>query len=287
MTIRSILERRSLHFSFEYFPPKTEKGERNLFDTIRAMKSLEPAFVSITCGAGGTTRSRTVEWAERIKNDIGLQVLVHLTCLGLTRHDLADAIGAVRSAGISNILALRGDPPEDGSGDTQPKDGCKYAIDLIQIIRDVYPEACIVGACYPEGHVEAADKQLDLERLKAKCDAGLDVLITQLFFDNRHYFEFVLRARSAGIEHSIIPGIMPVTNLKQVEKFTKMCGAAIPPELLAKLEDCGDDKEAVLNVGVEHATAQCRNLIDQGAPGIHFYTLNKSPATRMIVENLR
>lgn len=282
-----MLESGSPLFSFEYFPPKTAKGERKLFDTIRAMKSLKPAFVSITCGAAGTTRARTVEWAERIKNDIGLQVLVHLTCLGMTRHELVDAIRAVRSAGLSNILALRGDPAQDGSEFGHPEGGCKYAIDLIQIIRDVYPEACVVGACYPEGHVEEADKQLDLDRLKAKCDTGLDVLITQLFFENRHYFEFVSRARDAGIQQQIIPGIMPVTNLKQIEKFTRMCGATIPPELLTKLEACGDDSEAVLAVGVEHATVQCRDLIDRGAPGLHFYTLNKSPATRMIVENLK
>ena len=282
-----MLESGSPLFSFEYFPPKTEKGEKKLFKTIRAMTSLEPSFVSITCGAAGTTRARTVEWAERIKNDIGLQVLVHLTCLGLTRLELVEAIGAVQSAGLANILALRGDPPQDANGFVQPEDGCKYAIELIQIIRDVYPEACVVGACHPEGHVEEADRQLDLKRLKAKCDAGLDVLITQLFFENRHYFEFVSRAREAGIRQQIIPGIMPVTNLKQVEKFTKMCGATIPPELITKLESCGDDSDAVLSVGVEHATAQCRNLLDRGAPGIHFYTLNKSPATRMIVESIK
>lgn len=287
MTIRSMLGGGSPLFSFEYFPPKTEKGERRLFDTISAMKSLDPAFVSITCGAGGTTRARTVEWAERIKNEIGLQVLVHLTCLGLARNELADEILAVRAAGLANILALRGDPPQDGIEFVAPADACKYAIELIQIIRDVYPEACVVGACHPEGHVEEADKRLDLERLKAKCDAGLDVLITQLFFENRHYFEFVSRARDAGIEQPIIPGIMPVTNLKQIEKFTKLCGATIPLELLKKLEACDGDKEAVLAVGVEHAAAQCRDLIDQGAPGIHFYTLNKSPATRLIVERIK
>ena len=274
-------------FSFEYFPPRTEKGEVNLFRTIRSMKELRPGFVSITCGAGGSTRHRTVEWAGRIKSEIGIEVVVHMTCLGMDREELESELDEVRARGLQNILALRGDPPLDDPSFAVRDGACRYAIDLVRLIGESYAESCVLGACHPEGHVDAAGRDADLQRLKQKCDVGVDVLITQLFFDNRYYFDFVSRARDAGIGLPIVPGIMPVTNLGQVEKFTKMCGATIPPRLLEKLQACGDDKEAVLSVGVEYATAQCRDLLDQGVPGIHFYTLNKSPATRLVVENLR
>ena len=286
MTIRSLIDRGSTVFSFEFFPPKTERGEQRLFQTIGSMKSLDPGFVSITCGAGGSTRNRTIEWAQRIKGEIGLEVVAHMTCLGLSREELAEELLKMNASGIENVLALRGDPPQDDPEFTVSGDDCRYAIDLIRIISEEYPSVCVLGACHPEGHLDASSRDVDVQRLKQKCDAGLDVLITQLFFDNQYYFDFVTRARALGIEQPIVPGIMPVTNLKQVERFTKMCGATIPPDLLAKLEQCGDDKDAVVAVGVEHATVQCRELLDKGAPGVHFYTLNKSPATRMIVENL-
>ncbi len=286
MTIRSLIEGGTRCISFEYFPPRTEKGEVNLFKTIRAMKELGPGFVSITCGAGGSTRHRTVEWADRIQNEIGIEVVVHMTCLGMDRGELESEVGEVRERGLQNILALRGDPPLDDPSFAVRDGACRYAIDLVRLIGESYEDACVLSACHPEGHVDGAGRDADLQKLREKCDAGVDVLITQLFFDNRHYFDFVSRARDAGIEQPIVPGIMPVTNLLQVEKFTKMCGATIPASLLEKLQACGDDKEAVLSVGVDHATAQCRDLLAQGAPGIHFYTLNKSPATRLIVEAL-
>lgn len=266
--------------SFEYFPPKTEQGEKSLFETVRSMKSLNPGFVSITCGTGGSTRTKTLEWATQIKTEIGIEVVVHMTCVGRTRDELRAEIETTRSRGIENLLALRGDGP------TPEGDVCKYAIDLINIVRSSFPSACLLGACYPEGHVDAESRDLDMQRLKEKCDAGLDVLVTQLFFDNDHYFSFLDRARSLGIDQPVVPGIMPVTDLAQVERFTKLCGATIPPSLLARLQAC-KDKEEVTAVGVEHAVSQCRALLDSGAPGIHFYTLNKSPATRLVVEALR
>lgn len=281
MTVRALLEEKKPAFSFEYFPPKTEQGEISLFETVRAMKSLDPAFVSITCGAGGSTKRKTIEWASKIKHEIGIEVVVHMTCLGRTKEELVDEIAEVQKEGIENLLALRGDggpPPPDG-------DVCKFAIDLIRIIEDEYPDACTLGACYPEGHVNAESRDLDLQRLKEKCDAGLDVLVTQLFFDNDHYFSFVERARAIGIDQPVVPGIMPVTDVAQVERFTKLCGASLPVDLMAQLE--GKTKEDVIKIGVEHASRQCAELLAKGAPGVHFYTLNKSPATRMIVEALR
>jgi methylenetetrahydrofolate reductase (NADPH) len=286
MTVRSMLGRGSPVFSFEYFPPKTEQGERALMRTVRAMKDLRPGFVSITCGAGGSTRARTLEWATQIKGEIGIEVVVHMTCLGRSRIELANEVVEAKRRGIENFLALRGDLPRDGAPVTTGPDACHFAIDLIRVVREAFPDACVLGACYPEGHVDAESRDLDLQRLKEKCDAGLDVLVTQLFFDNEHYFSFVERARAIGIGQPVIPGIMPVTDLAQVSRFTQMCGATLPPSLLQALGAHGDDREGVQSVGVAHAIEQCRELLDRGAPGVHFYTLNKSPATRLVVESL-
>ncbi len=287
MTVRALLEAKAPVFSFEYFPPKTEQGEKNLFETVRSMKDLDPGFVSITCGAGGTTRHKTLDWADQIKKDIGIEVVVHMTCLGRTRDELRKEISDARDRGIENVLALRGDLPQHGAEVAYGDEVCRYAVDLIKVIDDEFPEACTLGACYPEGHIDAESRDLDMERLKEKCDAGLDVLVTQLFFDNDHYYSFVERARRMGIEQPVIPGIMPVTDLSQVARFTSMCGASIPQSLMEKLVACDGDKDATLKVGVEHAVRQCEGLLSKGAPGVHFYTLNKSPATRLVVESIR
>lgn len=282
MTVRALIEARAPVFSFEYFPPKTEQGEKNLFETVRTMKGLNPGFVSITCGAGGSTRTKTLEWADQIKRDIGIEVVVHMTCLGRTRDELREEVDRTRTRGIENLLALRGDgPPPAGDG------VCRFAVDLIRVVREDFPQACVLGACYPEGHIDAESRDLDMQRLKEKCDAGLDVLVTQLFFDNDHYFSFVDRARKMGIGQPVIPGIMPVTDLHQVERFTQMCGASIPASLMEKLVAFKSNKEETLKVGVDHAVRQCQGLLKGGAPGVHFYTLNKSPATRLVVESLR
>lgn len=285
MTVSALLEEKTPLFSFEYFPPKTEAGEARLFDTIARMKDLNPGFVSITCGAGGSTKKQTVEWAERVKNESGIEAVVHMTCLGNTRDELARNIESVKKAGLKNILALRGDIPQNDPSFSIQKGGCHFAIDLIRIIKQEFPEACVLGACYPEGHINSKSRDLDMQRLKEKCDAGIDVLITQLFFANEHYYEFVDRASRVGVTQPIVPGIMPVTNLAQVERFTKMCGASIPTQLLERLHECRDETEVLL-VGVEHALKQCRDLLKNGAKGIHFYTLNKTPATRLVVQGL-
>lgn len=277
-----MLERGGPVFSFEYFPPKTEQGEASLMRTVRSMKDLEPGFVSVTCGAGGSTKGKTLRWAEQIKHEIGIEAVVHMTCLGRTPEELEREIEEAKAIGVENILALRGDAPR-GEPFSPAEGTCRFAIDLIRLVRSSYPSVCLLGACYPEGHIDAESRDLDLQRLAEKCEAGLDVLVTQLFFDNEHYFSFVERARSYGISQPIVPGIMPVTDLSQVERFISMCGATLPSALLQELQE---SEGAVELVGVRHAIAQCRELLDRGAPGIHFYTLNKSPATRMVMEAL-
>lgn len=270
-------------FSFEFFPPKTQVGEDSLVKTIQSLKNLDPAFVSVTCGAGGSQRGRTVEWASRIFQNSGIEPLIHMTCLGLNQEEISRNLNEIKTAGFSNILALRGDLPDEEI----PEGACRYANELIDVIRAEIPESCLAAACYPEKHLEAATKLDDLENLKRKADAGADFFITQLFFDNRHYFEFVGRARSMGITQPIIPGIMPIQNVSQTKRFTEMCGATLPPSLLKLLEQYQGKVPAVFHIGVAHAIAQSMDLLANGAPGVHFYTLNKSPGTRIVVEALR
>ncbi|MBA4293056.1 methylenetetrahydrofolate reductase [NAD(P)H] [bacterium] len=272
-------------FSFEFFPPKTEKGEASLFTAIRQLAELEPGFVSVTCGAGGSTREKTVDWARKIKHEIGIEPVVHLTCLGVPEGEIRETVGSIQGLGLKNVLALRGDKPMDGSA---VGDGyCQFASDLVGLVRETMPDSCIAAACYPEKHTEAASKQEDLEAMKRKADAGVDFFITQLFFDNNKYFEFVGRARSMGITQPIVPGIMPIQGVEQVRRFTSMCGASIPSHLLKLLDQYDAAPAAVYHIGVAHAIAQCTELLEAGAPGVHFYTLNKSPATRVVVEALK
>ncbi|MEQ8766265.1 MAG: methylenetetrahydrofolate reductase [NAD(P)H] [Planctomycetota bacterium] len=273
-------------FSFEFFPPKSDQGVETLFETIRELHALSPSFVSVTYGAGGSTRERTIELVGRIKREIGLEAMAHLTCVGHSRDEIGEILDRLAAAGIENVLALRGDPPK-GESEFQPHpDGFAYASELVGYIREGSHGFCLGGAAYPEGHVEAVSRDVDLDNLMRKVEAGVDFLVTQLFFDNTDYFEFVERVRALGVSLPIVPGIMPVTNVGQIERFTKMCGASIPPALRKVLEPVRDDEEAVVQTGIDYATEQCQGLLDGGAPGIHFYTLNRSPATRRIFENL-
>lgn len=273
-------------FSFEFFPPKDEEGVERLFNTVLELKAYNPTYVSVTYGAGGSTRRLTVELVKRIKRDVGLETMAHLTCVGATRSDVTQVLDELRDGGIDNVLPLRGDPPKGTERFEKTAGGFGYASELVAFIRANY-DFCLAGACYPETHPEAPSADQDLANLKRKVDAGLDFLITQLFFDNDDYFRFVERARSLGIQVPIIAGIMPITNVNQVKRFTTMCGSKIPPRLLQRLEASQNDPDAVRALGVEHATEQCRGLLDQGAPGIHFYTLNRSPATVQILRALR
>ena len=285
MKITSLL-RQSPSFSFEFFPPKDEEGVTRLFQTIAELRPYEPAYVSVTYGAGGSTQRLTVDLVRRIKRDVGIEAMAHITCVGASSRELGQVLDELVQGSIENVIALRGDPPRGEKVFVAHQGGFEHAAELVRYIRPRY-DFCLAAACYPETHTEAGDAESDLLHLKEKVDAGVDFLITQLFFDNADYYRFVERARKAGISVPIVAGIMPVTNLSQIKRFTALCGARIPHELLQKLEAAGDDPDGVRDVGVEHATAQCRELVDRGVPGIHFYTLNRSRATRDILDRLR
>ncbi len=274
-------------FSFEFFPPKTAKGEEELYATIEHLQPLRPGFVSVTYGAGGSTRAKTVEWVAHIKHDIGLESMAHLTCVGATREEIGDVLRQLRDAGIENVLALRGDPPRDQPHFVPPAGGFAHASELVRFIREQDDRFCVAAAGYPEGHPECRDRDRDVAFLKEKVDRGVDFIITQLFFDNVDYADFLRRTQAAGIGTPILPGIMPITDYGQIERLAALCGARIPATLRQQLEPVRDDHAAVREIGIEYATAQCRELLAQGAPGIHFYTLNRSTATRAIVERLR
>jgi methylenetetrahydrofolate reductase (NADPH) len=286
MRIDEILAARGPVFSFEFFPPKTEAGEHNLYAALSELRPLEPSFVSVTYGAGGSTRSKTIEIVKRIRDEYGLEAMAHFTCVGATVSALRATLDEMRQAGIDNVLALRGDPPAGQEEWTKTEGGLEYSRELVELIAADYPFA-IGAACFPETHIHAATPEEDLQHLVEKVGAGANFLITQLFFDNSFYFDFLRRARDAGITVPIIPGIMPITRVGQIERMAAMCGSAIPDALRRELHARGDDTEAVLDFGVAYATLQCAELLAAGAPGIHFYTLNRSPATRAILSALK
>jgi len=284
--IAEVLQERRPVFSFEFFPPKTDEGQRTLEGTLEVLRADSPDYVSVTYGAGGATRNRTVEITKSIKRDLGIEAMAHLSCVGEPAERLVELLEEIRSAGIENVLALRGDPPRGESEWRPHPGGLSYSVELIRLIRERF-DFCVGAACFPEVHPDAPDRASDLRYAKAKVEAGAGFLITQLFFDNELYFDFVDDARAVGIEAPIIPGIMPITNYGQIRRFTEMCGATIPEELTAQLDGRADDPEAVAELGVAYATLQCSDLLARGAPGIHFYTLNRSPATRAILAALR
>lgn len=287
MKIRALLEGSEPVYSFEFFPPKTAEGEQQLFATIEQLKPVAPAFVSVTYGAGGHTRGKTVELAARIKHDIGLESMAHLTCVGASRAEIATVLRQLRDAGIENVLPLRGDPPRDQPAFVAPMDGFAHASDLAAFIRAEGFDFCLAGAGYPEGHPDSENLEADMRHLKCKVDSGVELIITQLFFDNASFHDFVARARRAGIAVPILPGIMPITDFAQIQRIAALCGSRIPDALQRKLESVAADPAAVRAIGVDHATDQCRDLLAAGVPGIHFYTLNRSMATRAIVRRLR
>jgi methylenetetrahydrofolate reductase (NADPH) len=269
-------------FSFEFFPPRDDAGTEQLFATIETLRPLRPAFVSITYGAGGSTRARTVELAKRVQREVGLTVLAHVTCVGSTRAELRSLFDDLARAGIENVLALRGDPPRGQAVFTPPQGGFGHATELIAMLRRNY-DFCIGAACYPEVHPEAESPERDLAYLVEKVASGAEFLISQLFLDNDVYSGFAERARAAGIGVPMLPGLMPITNYEQITRFVAMCGAKIPPKLQVEMESRRGDLAAVEDLGVAYAAMQAVELLRSGAPGIHFYTLNRSPATRAIV----
>ena len=270
--------------SFEFFPPVTADGETALMRTIDALRPLAPAFVSIT-RTGAKPREAPMELALRIKG-LGIEGAAHMTCVRDTRDEIAVLLESMVAQGIENVVALRGDLPND-PGFVRPKDGFVFAADLVSFIRARGYPLCVVGAGHPEGHPECRDLDRSIAHLKQKVDAGLDAVITQLVYDNRDYFAFVDRARRAGITVPIVAGIMPITNWPQIERITRLSGNQVPAKLRERLEALRADEAGAMAVGIEWATAQCADLLRNGAPGIHFYTLNRSPATRAIFESLR
>jgi methylenetetrahydrofolate reductase (NADPH) len=286
MRIDEILATRRPVFSFEFFPPKTDEATERLIDTVAELKRDDPAFVSVTYGAGGSTRARTLEVVRRIRQDLGVEAMAHLTCVGATREELRATLEQIERAGVENVLALRGDPPRGETEWRPTPGGLRYSTELAALVSE-HTDLAIGGACFPEVHPDAASMAEGLGFLREKITAGVSFLITQLFFDNELYFNFVDEARGAGIGVPIVPGIMPITNFGQLKRFTEMCGASIPAALESELEARADDPEAVAELGVAYATLQCSELLARGAPGIHFYTLNKSPATRAILAALR
>ena len=267
MHIRELLALGRPTFSFEFFPPKTDDAARQLEATIAELRDLKPSFVSVTYGAGGSTRERTIEVVTRVKRETGIEAMAHLTCSGATREEIGGVLDRLVAAGVQNVLALRGDPPKGQTAFTAVDGGFQYASELVRFIRDRHDSTVSLGgAGYPEKHPESGNPAVDLANLKRKVDEGLDFVITQLFFDNRRYFEFVERARQIGIRVPILAGIMPITNAAQVERFTVSCGAVLPFELAAELDRRRHEAQAVLELGVAHATAQCIDLLQNGAP---------------------
>lgn len=272
--------------SFEIFPPKSADGDLALWEHVERLAGFGPSFISCTYGAGGSTRNRTVELCEEIQSRFGIAATAHFTCLGGTRDELIDWLNLARNRGITNIMALRGDPPAGQSEFTQVAGGLKYANELVTLIRDEFPTFGIGVAGYPEKHPEAPTPDIDLENLKRKVAAGADAVFTQLFFSNENFYRFRDRYDRAGIKAPLIPGIMPVLNFAQIKRITSLCGAVLPATFAAKLEAAQDNKDAQFQTGVEFAIAQCRELIDRGIPGIHFYVLNRAQACAEILGNL-
>ena len=288
MKIGDILKSGIFSISFEFFPPKTPDGERQLFETIRKLERLNPTFVSVTYGAGGSTRDRTRNIVKKIHEETNLTVMAHLTCIAHTREELIEILNDYKNIGIENILALRGDVPRDKPDWRPPKGACKYAKELVELIRKEFGEWFSVGvASYPEGHPESPNLEWEVKYFKEKVEAGADFSITQMFFINDYYYRFVDMCKTAGIDIPIIPGIMPITNFKQIKKFASLCGATIPQSLIEKLEKVEDKPGEVKKIGIDFAIKQCIDLIENGVPGLHFYTLNKSDATLKIYESIK
>lgn len=272
-------------FSLEVFPPKTEKGVSSLLAELELLKQIHPAFVSVTYGAMGSTRDLTKDLALRIKNETHLTPAIHFTCVGSSRDEVKKYVTMLADQGVNLVVALRGDKPVDAQNFTPPTNGFRYASELVAYLKTLYPFSMAVAG-YPEKHVEALSFESDLENLKRKVNAGADVVITQLFFDNADYKNYVERVRAMGVSAPIIPGILPVQSLKQVERIVSLIGAKLPPALHQKLLACGDDETAMREVGITHATEQCRDLLRFGVPGIHFYALNKAHSVLKIVAAL-
>jgi len=286
MRIDEIIAARRPTFSVEFFPPKTAEATEELYATARELKRLDLDFVSVTYGAGGSTRDGTVEITTALRDEVGLETMAHLSCVGETTDGLAATLDRIEASGVENIFALRGDPPRGEADFVQPEGGLGSAAELAAFIQAGWSFA-IGAACFPEVHPEAPDLGTDLEYLKTKVDSGAGFLITQLFFDNQVYFDFVRAARERGIEVPILAGVIPVASFAQTKRICELCDATIPAPLEAAFEAAGGDPEREFELGIAYATQQCAELLIAGAPGIHFYALNRAPATRAVLGALR
>jgi methylenetetrahydrofolate reductase (NADPH) len=284
--IDEIIATRGPTFSVELFPPKTDEATAALFETARSLRELEPDFVSVTYGAGGSTREGTVEITRALKDDLGFETMAHLSCVGETSEGLAMTLDRIEAAGIENVFALRGDPPRGQEDFVQPEGGLGSAAELTAFIGSRW-DFGVGGACFPEVHPEAPDLETDLAYLKTKVEAGASFLITQLFFDNQVYFDFVSAARAAGIEVPILAGVIPVASFAQTKRICDLCDASIPPRLERAFAAAGGDERAEFELGIAYAAQQCSELLIAGAPGIHFYALNRAPATRAVLGALQ
>src|SRR3989339_2131482 len=283
MKVSDLFKQDKQTLSFEFFPPKTEEQEAHLFQVISELKNFNPDFISVTYGAMGRNRDKTFYWAKKIKQEFGIEPVAHLTCVAATKYGIKNQLGELESIGVQNILALRGDPPEGEKDFVPPADGFSYAKELISFIKQNKPQICLGVAGFPEVHPSLKDQSIDIKYLKEKVDAGAEYIITQLFFDNSHFFSFVEKCRNSGITVPVIPGIMPITSVKQIKRLTQICGAKIPQNLLNLLEEHVDDHEAIQKIGVDHAISQCEELLKAKVPGLHFFVMNQSgPVSKII-----
>jgi len=272
--------------SFEIFPPKSPAGEAGLFAAVKTLVAFRPSFVTCTYGAGGSTREKTLELTVAIRDRFGVSTAAHLTCVGSSQQDLRAWLNEAANRQVENIVALRGDPPRGEARFVPAADGLAHADELVVLIRREFPHFGVAVAGYPEAHQEAPSPEADLANLKRKVETGADAVITQLFYENKDFFAFRRRYQEAGIRAPLVPGILPIINYTQVQRITALCGAKLPPGLVAELEASRDDPEAELEIGVAHAIRQCRELLDAGVPGLHFYVLNKATAAARILEAL-
>jgi methylenetetrahydrofolate reductase (NADPH) len=272
--------------SFEFFPTRTPEGERTLIEiTIPALSSLKPDFCSVTYGAGGSTRQKTLTIVDRIQRDHGLTAMAHMTCVNATREETASVLNQAHSLGITNILALRGDPPAGTDEFVKTEGGFEFSYELVRFIKETGGFSIGVAG-FPEGHIANPDKHDDWRHLKHKVDQGADFVVTQLFFNNKDYFEFRDYLTALGVRVPLVPGIMPILNARQIKRMVELCAADLPASMVNELDRRGDDNEAVLQYGIDYATRQCEELLREGAPGLHFYTLNKARSTTEIMTNL-
>jgi methylenetetrahydrofolate reductase (NADPH) len=276
----------TLGLTFEVFPPKTEAGDKALFRNVAELAALAPKLITCTYGAGGSTRDKTLSIVSRIRREFGTSVAAHLTCVGSTIDSLREYLSRAEELGIENIVALRGDPPRGETSFEPVQGGLRYANELVALIRAEFPSFGVAVAGYPEKHQEASSMETDLDNLKRKVDAGADVVITQLFYDNADFYRFRDACGRLGISVPIVPGLLPVTNFAQIQRITSLCGAQLPKPFVAALEACGSDENSQFEIGVDQAAAQAADLVHNGVPGIHFYVLNKSQAARRVIEQL-